>query len=162
MAEGRRNDTNGAQNPATPHLSAPELNSIKIPPLCRFAEQLGHHVVQGLLLRMPLRAGKDIAALMPVAAKLGRSQRFFGMETAQNLGRHQADAGVPMAPLRLVHGADAAVDAATTLGFPVALKGWAATLLHKTDLGLVRLGLADDSMYVCPCVSAPARAACSA
>ena len=36
---------------------------------------------------------------------------------------------------------DDAIQAADTLGYPVALKGTAPDLLHKTELGLVRLGL---------------------
>jgi hypothetical protein len=56
-----------------------------------------------------------------------------------------AAAGVPMAPLRLATSQDAAVAAATALGFPVALKGVAPGVAHKTDLGLVRLGLVDEA-----------------
>lgn len=54
-----------------------------------------------------------------------------------------SDAGVPMAAQRVARSAEDAVAAAAALGFPVALKGSAAGLAHKTDLGLVRLGLAD-------------------
>jgi acyl-CoA synthetase (NDP forming) len=54
-----------------------------------------------------------------------------------------ADAGVPLAGERLVAGADAAVAAAAALGFPVALKLISPDFPHKTDLGLVRLDLAD-------------------
>jgi acyl-CoA synthetase (NDP forming) len=53
------------------------------------------------------------------------------------------DAGVPMAPLAVATSAHAAVAAAEALGFPVALKGTAPNLAHKTELGLVRLALAD-------------------
>src|SRR6266702_3948591 len=56
------------------------------------AEQLGHDVAQRLLLSVPLDAGEDVAALVPVDLELGRCKRFFGMKTAQNIGRHQADA----------------------------------------------------------------------
>src|SRR5579864_3325144 len=58
--------------------------------LGRSAEKLAHYVAQGLLLSVPLDAGQDVAAVVPVALELGRRKRFFGMETAQDVGRHQA------------------------------------------------------------------------
>ena len=52
---------------------------------------------------------------------------------------------VPFAPERVVTGPDAAVDAATELGFPVVVKLNGDAIAHKTERGLVRLGLADDA-----------------
>jgi acetyl coenzyme A synthetase (ADP forming)-like protein len=49
--------------------------------------------------------------------------------------------GMPLIDTRVVHGAAEAVAAATELGVPVALKALAADLLHKSDVGGVRLGL---------------------
>ncbi|HEX4820403.1 MAG TPA: GNAT family N-acetyltransferase [Acidimicrobiales bacterium] len=49
--------------------------------------------------------------------------------------------GVPLIEHELVTSADAAQHAARRLGFPVALKVQGATLLHKTDIGGVALGL---------------------
>jgi acetate---CoA ligase (ADP-forming) len=51
------------------------------------------------------------------------------------------DAGLPMAACIPVTSADAAVDACERLGYPVVLKGSAPDLAHKSDLGLVRVGL---------------------
>lgn len=51
--------------------------------------------------------------------------------------------GVPMVINRLVATVDEAVDAAATLGFPVALKVDTPDLPHKTDAGVLRLGLKD-------------------
>jgi acetyl coenzyme A synthetase (ADP forming)-like protein len=48
--------------------------------------------------------------------------------------------GIPVVPLVVVHSAAEAAEAAARLGRPVALK--AAGLLHKTDAGGVRLGVA--------------------
>jgi acyl-CoA synthetase (NDP forming) len=53
--------------------------------------------------------------------------------------------GVPMAPSTLVAGADAAVRAAADAGYPVVLKACGRGILHKSDAGLVRLGLTDDT-----------------
>ncbi len=51
--------------------------------------------------------------------------------------------GVPVPGERLVADADAAVAAAEALGFPVALKLCGEGIAHKTERGLVRLGLGD-------------------
>jgi len=52
-------------------------------------------------------------------------------------------AGVRLAPHALAASADAAVAAAERLGYPVALKIESPDILHKTEAGGVRLGLAD-------------------
>jgi acetate---CoA ligase (ADP-forming) subunit beta len=51
--------------------------------------------------------------------------------------------GIPTVPERLAADAPGAAEAARALGFPVAVKLCAAGLAHKTERGLVRLGLAD-------------------
>src|SRR5262249_39760384 len=51
--------------------------------------------------------------------------------------------GVPVARQRLAADADAAAGAAAALGFPVVVKLCGDTIAHKTERGLVRLGLAD-------------------
>lgn len=50
--------------------------------------------------------------------------------------------GLPMVPAELVTSADAAVEAASRLGFPVALKICSAQIPHKSQAGGVALGLA--------------------
>jgi acetyl coenzyme A synthetase (ADP forming)-like protein len=52
--------------------------------------------------------------------------------------------GLPLIATRVVPDAESAVAAASALGSPVALKAIATGLLHKTDAGGVRLGLAGD------------------
>jgi acyl-CoA synthetase (NDP forming) len=59
--------------------------------------------------------------------------------TADLLGRY----GIPVVPTRIVHSAGEAVQAATALGYPVALKAADPDLVHKSDIGAVRLKLAD-------------------
>ena len=51
--------------------------------------------------------------------------------------------GIPVTRESLVADANAAVTAATKIGFPVVVKGCAAGLAHKTELDLVAVGLAD-------------------
>lgn len=50
-------------------------------------------------------------------------------------------AGISMVPCTSVSSACEAVQAATAIGFPVVLKGTAPDILHKTELGLVKLNL---------------------
>ena len=52
-------------------------------------------------------------------------------------------AGLPVVETAIVTGVDESVDAAVRLGFPVALKGVGATIVHKTDVGAVKLSLID-------------------
>ena len=51
--------------------------------------------------------------------------------------------GVPIAAAAVVDGPEAAVAAAERLGFPVVAKLCGDAIAHKTERGLVRLGLAD-------------------
>ena len=51
--------------------------------------------------------------------------------------------GIPLAAERLVTSPDAAAVAATELGYPVAVKLCGDNIAHKTERGLVRLGLSD-------------------
>jgi succinyl-CoA synthetase beta subunit len=52
-------------------------------------------------------------------------------------------AGIPMVAAEPVRSAGEAIAVATRFGFPVVLKGIASHLPHKTELGLVRLGMRD-------------------
>ena len=54
-----------------------------------------------------------------------------------------AAAGVPTVPARLARTAREAGDAAADLGFPVVLKVLSADIVHKSDIGGVRLGVSD-------------------
>ena len=54
-----------------------------------------------------------------------------------------AEYGVPVAPSRRASGPDAAAEAADALGYPVVVKLVGDTIAHKTERGLVRLGLRD-------------------
>ena len=54
-----------------------------------------------------------------------------------------AAAGVPTVPARLARTAREAADAAADLGFPVVLKVLSADIVHKSDIGGVRLGVSD-------------------
>ena len=51
--------------------------------------------------------------------------------------------GVPVAQAKVAEDADAAVKAARQINFPVGLKGVARGLIHKSDIGAVRLNIPD-------------------
>ena len=67
------------------------------------------------------------------------------MSTLSEAGSKEllAGFGVPFAPEIVAATADDAVDAADQLGYPVAAKLNGDAIAHKTERGLVRLGLAD-------------------
>jgi acetyl coenzyme A synthetase (ADP forming)-like protein len=52
-----------------------------------------------------------------------------------------SDFGIAAAPLRVAGGSDEAVSAAEEIGFPVAIKAVGPAILHKTEVGGVRLNL---------------------
>jgi acyl-CoA synthetase (NDP forming) len=54
------------------------------------------------------------------------------------------DAGIPVVPGTLATSADEAAQAASTLGFPVALKIQSSAILHKSDVGGVALSLGNE------------------
>lgn len=56
-----------------------------------------------------------------------------------------AAAGVPAVPERAVQSVDEAVTVADELGYPVVVKLLSAQVQHKSELGVVRLSLADQS-----------------
>ena len=85
-------------------------------------------------------------------AKNVASTRAPAASTAPSLMLNEADslkllqgAGVPVVGHRLCHSADEAAAALAELGGPVAVKGCSADVAHKSELGLVRLGLTDTA-----------------
>ena len=52
--------------------------------------------------------------------------------------------GIPVVEEKRVKGITQAVDAAKASGFPVALKGIGSRILHKTESGMVCLGLGNE------------------
>ncbi len=81
----------------------------------------------------PPRAAGDWRDRAASAGVLTESGRF----------RLLSEAGVPMAACEPASSAEAASAAAAKLGYPIAMKGAGPGIAHKTELGLVRLDLAD-------------------
>jgi acetate---CoA ligase (ADP-forming) subunit beta len=67
------------------------------------------------------------------------SRTLSEADSKELLARH----GVPMGDERVVPDPDGAVAAADTFGYPVVVKLCGDAIAHKTERGLVRLGLAD-------------------
>jgi acyl-CoA synthetase (NDP forming) len=65
--------------------------------------------------------------------------------TERDAGRILSAYGVPVVEERLAQSAEEAVAAARAIGYPVVLKAESPTILHKTELGVVRVAIADDA-----------------
>ncbi|WP_431284883.1 acetate--CoA ligase family protein [Humitalea sp. 24SJ18S-53] len=81
----------------------------------------------------PDGAGPALPAGLPISGPL----------TEQETKRLVAAYGIPVTREAAATTADDAVRAATAIGFPVVMKGASRAILHKSDLGLVRLNLTD-------------------
>jgi acyl-CoA synthetase (NDP forming) len=91
------------------------------------------------------RAGEAIPEIDPVVLATWRDRLSTGETLSEVEGlRLLADCGVPALQPYPVASAEEAVAAAWEIGFPVALKT-AEGHAHKSDIGGVRLGLADDA-----------------
>jgi len=74
-------------------------------------------------------------------AATGDRRALTEVEAKTRLGA----AGVPVIGERACATADSAAQAASALGFPVAVKVLSPDILHKSDVGGVRVGLADEA-----------------
>jgi acetyl coenzyme A synthetase (ADP forming)-like protein len=91
--------------------------------------------------RMPRCPPSPPAEAVAWAAEVLRgSRRRLGLPDLTGL---LAAYGIPVLAGRLVHSVDEAVEAAVSLGFPVALKLVSPDIVHKSDVGGVRLDLGD-------------------
>jgi len=97
------------------------------------------------------RDAADRPALRPVAAPAGmrakwqsRLTQAMPLDEIESLSL-MADYGVGVLPHAVGESEAGAVAAAKTIGFPVALKTAMPGILHKSDVGGVKLGLADEA-----------------
>jgi acyl-CoA synthetase (NDP forming) len=87
-------------------------------------------------------ATRHVGADMSIAEVLERA-RAQGRRTLTEVESKQvlAEAGIAVVPARLATTPQEAVDAAREVGFPIVLKVVSPDIVHKTDVGGVRLGL---------------------
>jgi acetyl coenzyme A synthetase (ADP forming)-like protein len=120
-------------------------------PRYRFPEDAAHALVraveygtwrqrpEGQVPELPDVRHDEAAALLAAALADGPGPRWLAPE---EVARLLACYGVPIAEWRLAGSPEEAGAAANELGGPVALKAVAPRLVHKTEAGAVRLGLA--------------------
>jgi acyl-CoA synthetase (NDP forming) len=105
--------------------------------------------------RLPEPQGVDLARVRAVLHQaLGRGGGWLTVAEAQEV---LIASGVPLAPAAVVSSGDEAARVAGDLGFPVAVKAVGPTLLHKTDVGGVVLGLPDAAQVETACRDLEAR-----
>jgi acetyl coenzyme A synthetase (ADP forming)-like protein len=75
----------------------------------------------------------------------GALGRGGGWLSPVEVGDLFAAGGIPTAATRLVSTASEAAAAAAEIGFPVVLKAVGPAILHKTEVGGIKLGLADEA-----------------
>ncbi len=119
-----------------PHYSFPEDAMRAMAARCRFGEWS----------RTPLRDVKvfdvDRATVQRVldGERAAGRHRIVEVKALEVLRAY----GFPTAPFKLAPTADEAVQAAAEMGYPVVLKIAAPTVLHKTDVGGVRVNVANE------------------
>jgi len=92
-------------------------------------------------------AARPAATPAPAAVPVPGAALRHGAWSEAAARRLLSDAGVPVVPARLVTSVDEAVMAAADLGGPVAVKIVSPDILHKSDVGGVRLDvLGDDAV----------------
>ncbi len=93
----------------------------------------------------PGHIDSELAELGPITARW--KARLATQETLDEFesGQLLADFGIPVNAARRVADLESAVIAAAGLGYPVVLKTAQAGVLHKTDVGGVRLNLRDEN-----------------
>jgi acetyltransferase len=108
-----------------------------------FLHRVRYQHSQALLVETPpARSGAlalDVTAVNPIIAKaMSTGQSWLDAESVATV---LSAYGIPQPPSRNVTDAEQAAEAASQMGFPVALKIRSPDIIHKSDLGGVALGL---------------------
>ncbi len=132
---GRRDDTYAFQKEALAHGIAVFTD------ISRAVECLA--AVLGERCRpQPLIADKKNRRTMPLPLQALLNSATGPLD--EHLSKKVLSAGgIPTVPEEIVADAASAEEAAAALGYPVVMKGLLAGGIHKTELGLVRLGISD-------------------
>jgi acetyl coenzyme A synthetase (ADP forming)-like protein len=126
-----------ARLPDLPTFAFPESGARALARVTRYAEWLARP--QGEVVSF---SDLDEAAVRGVVDwALGRGEEWLRPEEVSELLRA---AGIPTVPSGLARSEQEAVARAESLGFPVAVKAVGPTIVHKTEVGGVRLGLTDS------------------
>lgn len=99
--------------------------------------------------KVPALTGIDVERARAV---IGRAlARGGGWLDPLDVGELLTAFGIPVAAMRLARSEAEAAAAAKALGFPVAIKAVGPTILHKTEVGAVLLGLSDEAAILAAC-----------
>ena len=98
------------------------------------------HATASRLLPEPSAGSSRLEARLPPC--IGATE---GWLTASQAGDLLRSFGLNLLPTELVRGGDEAIQAAESIGWPVALKVSCKGVLHKSDVGGVALGVSDPS-----------------
>jgi len=137
---GSRAETNGLdmlKKARIPVFYTPNRLATGIRSLLDYHDWLGHRG-QTAFPALPALQPSQQAAVDRLAGNAG-----IALSEHQSKGL-LAEWGVPVTRESLVQNADDAVAAANEIGYPVAMKADVTNLPHKTDAGLVKLGINDD------------------
>lgn len=94
------------------------------------------------------QAEKEVEYVEPVAPAVAAEPLAPGMIPEYRSRAILEKFGLPFGPGKLATNLDEAVAAASTLGYPVALKIQAADIPHKSDVGGVHLNVADEPSLI--------------
>jgi acyl-CoA synthetase (NDP forming)/RimJ/RimL family protein N-acetyltransferase len=127
--------------------AAPDSGALRVPSF-GFPEEavraLAHAMRYGAWRRRPLGTVFEPADARPdeaaavIAAALGAGEQWLGPDAVAAL---LACYGLPLVPSHVVRAAGEAAQAAAAIGGPVALKALVGGLVHRSDVGAVRLQL---------------------
>ena len=121
-----------------PSYPFPESAAVALANVTRYGEWLRKPVLDA----QPLDDVDAAPARAVVARALENGGGWLNPSDCEALLR---SVGVPLAASRSARNAEEAIAAAKALGFPVAMKASGTTILHKTEVGGVKLGLDSDS-----------------
>lgn len=115
-----------------PLFNGPEKAAKTMAMLCKYS-RIKNRSVNGSvpIPEIPVKAKEVIASVN------GPMDEFSAKEVLRAYG-------IPTCREELVHSPDDAVKAARDIGFPVALKGCSPDIQHKTEAGIVHLGLQNE------------------
>src|SRR5690606_8336477 len=111
----------------------------------RAVRALGHAARYAAWRRTPLGTRPAMADVDTAGARAIVRAAEPGWQPYGTIAAIMSRYGIPLLPTRTAGAEDQAVEAAAALGYPVALKAADPSLVHKSDLGAVKLNLADEA-----------------
>jgi acetyl coenzyme A synthetase (ADP forming)-like protein len=138
MAEGDLDRTFVLKDETVPTYALPELPATVLSKAVRYAEWRAHPL--GVT---PDFADMDLHAVREMS-RTAFARRGPGWFTTEETRRVLGAARLPVSPGGVARSADEAAAVARQIGFPVAVKLASHRIVHKTEMGGVRLNLPDE------------------